>query len=568
MSGRFRDRSATATNSSSQTFLPTNPQRGDQALVASANALVHEQSGDWTGKQTKINIDDARKKGPISRHIYGHFAEHLGRCIYEGIWVGPDSAIPNTDGIRNDVLGALRQIRLPVLRWPGGCFADEYHWKDGVGGRDERKYMLNNNWGGVVEDNSFGTHEFLRLCELLGCEPFIVGNVGSGTVQEMQEWVEYMTSDGDSPMVNWRSRNGRQEPWRVRFFGVGNENWGCGGNMRPEYYADVYRRYQTFARNYGQNKLYKIACGASDFDYHWTEVLMREAAGMMDGLSLHYYTVPGSWEHKGSATDFTEDEWFVTMKKALVMDELVSKHGQIMDRYDPDKRIGIIVDEWGTWYDVEPGTNRHFLYQQNTMRDALVAGVTLNIFNNHCDRVHMANLAQTVNVLQALVLTEGNRLVLTPTYHVFNMYKVHQDATLLETSVESAKYAHGDERLPQVSVSASQDDAAKINVTLCNLDSRAAAAVTIELRAAGDTRAVSGRILTAADMNSHNTFSQPDAVKPAHLEGLSLAGGELTMRLPPRSVAVLTVGDHSVADVATKALKTSRKRNDTVDRRI
>lgn len=496
-------------------------------------------------KSTRIVVDVTGKKGIISPFIYGHFAEHLGSCIYGGIWVGPDSTIPNTDGIRNDVLEALRHIRVPVLRWPGGCFADEYHWQDGVGKREDRKYMVNNNWGGVVEDNSFGTHEFLRLCELLGCEPYIVGNVGSGTVQEMQQWLEYMTSGDDSPMANWRRHNGREEPWRVTFFGVGNENWGCGGNMRPHYYADVYRRYQTFARNYGPNRLYKIACGANDFDYEWTEVLMQQAAPYMDGLSLHYYTVPGTWEKKGSATDFTEEEWFVTLKKALAMDELVRKHAEIMDRYDPDKRVGLIVDEWGAWHDVEPGTNPHFLYQQNSMRDALVAGVTLNIFNSHCDRVYMANLAQMVNVLQALVLTNEDKIVLTPTYHVFDMYQVHQGANLLETSFQNdAAYTSGAEKLAQVSASASQDAVGKVNVTLCNLDSRSTAEVTIAVRGGADAvvSTVFGSILTAPDMRARNTFDEPDTVKPHPIEGLSVMDGEVSMQLAPMSVTLLVIG--------------------------
>ncbi|NAP01526.1 alpha-N-arabinofuranosidase, partial [Halomonas sp. MG34] len=324
-----------------------------------------------------INTDVG--EGTINKNIYGHFAEHLGRCIYEGIWVGEDSSISNTKGIRNDVMQALKNIDIPVLRWPGGCFADEYHWKDGVGPAENRKRMVNTHWGGVVENNHFGTHEFMLLCELLGTEPYICGNVGSGSVQEMSEWVEYMTFDGESPMANWRKENGQKEPWKLKYFGVGNENWGCGGNMRPEYYADLYRQYQTYCRNYGENTLYKIAGGANVDDFNWTEVLMREAAPLMDGLSLHYYVHPGGFENKGSAVDFTEDEWDITMKKALFIEELIMKHGTIMDKYDPEKRIGMIIDEWGTWFDVEKGTNPGFLYQQNTIRDAIVAGVSLNI---------------------------------------------------------------------------------------------------------------------------------------------------------------------------------------------
>jgi len=488
-----------------------------------------------------INADI--EKGKINKNIYGHFAEHLGRCIYEGIWVGEDSSIPNTKGIRNDVLQALKNLNIPVLRWPGGCFADEYHWKDGVGPRETRKRMVNTHWGGVVENNHFGTHEFMLLCELLECEPYICGNVGSGTVQEMSEWVEYMTFDGESPMANWRSENGREKPWKLTYFGVGNENWGCGGNMRPEYYADLYRQFQTYVRNYGDNKIYKIAGGANVDDYNWTEVLMRNAGRFMDGLSLHYYTIPGDfWLGKGSATDFTEDEWFITMKKALHMDELVTKHGTIMDKYDPEKRVGMIVDEWGTWFDVEPGTNPGFLYQQNTIRDALVAGITLNIFNNHCDRVQMANIAQTVNVLQAMVLTEGDQMILTPTYHVFDMYKVHQDATCLTVESKTTSFKGQKDEIPSVHLSASKNAQGEVNITLCNLSNQDSAPVSIELRGllGKNVTSVKGKILTSENMNDRNTFENPTAVEPVSFERLNINENELSFEMPPMSVLLIT----------------------------
>ncbi|WP_319005781.1 alpha-N-arabinofuranosidase [Metabacillus niabensis] len=494
------------------------------------------------GNSIIINADI--EKGKINKNIYGHFAEHLGRCIYEGIWVGEDSTIPNTKGIRNDVLQALKNLNIPVLRWPGGCFADEYHWKDGVGPRENRKRMVNTHWGGVVENNHFGTHEFMLLCELLECEPYICGNVGSGTVQEMSEWVEYMTFDGESPMANWRSENGREEPWKLTYFGVGNENWGCGGNMRPEYYADLYRQFQTYVRNYGDNKIYKIAGGANVDDYNWTDVLMRNAGRFMDGLSLHYYTIPGDfWLGKGSATDFTEDEWFTTMKKALHMDELVTKHGTIMDKYDPEKRVGMIVDEWGTWFDVEPGTNPGFLYQQNTIRDALVAGITLNIFNNHCDRVQMANIAQTVNVLQAMVLTEGENMILTPTYHVFDMYKVHQDAACLMVEAATSTVKGKEEEIPSVHLSASKNTKGEVNITLCNVNNQDSAPVTIELRGLLDKNVtqVSGKILTSEKMNGRNTFENSTAVEPVVFEGFNVNENELSFEMPPMSVLLVTV---------------------------
>lgn len=481
------------------------------------------------------------KKGKINKNIYGHFAEHLGRCIYEGIWVGKDSPIPNTDGIRNDVVEALKELKIPVLRWPGGCFADEYHWMDGIGPYEDRPKMVNTHWGGVVENNHFGTHEFMRLCDLIGTEPYICGNVGSGTVKEMQQWIEYMTFDGVSPMSALRKENGREEPWKLKYFGVGNENWGCGGNMFPEYYADEYRRYSTYVRNFGDNEVYKIACGPNSADYHWTEVLMKKAGNKMHGLSLHYYTLPKpGWENKGSSIDFAEGEWFSTLKKTFYMDELVTKHSTIMDQYDPDKKVGLIVDEWGTWYDVEPGTNPGFLYQQNTIRDALVAGTNLNIFNNHCDRVQMSNIAQTINVLQSIILTEGEKMLLTPTYHVFNMYKVHQDATLLQLDINSLEYTYSGESIPQLNASASIDSENKIHISLCNMNPNESADINCQLRG-GNYSKVSGTVVTATAMNEHNTFESNNNVKPQVFNGATLNDGTLNISMPPMSVVVLTV---------------------------
>lgn len=486
----------------------------------------------------KIVVHADWKVGTINRHIYGHFAEHLGRCIYEGLWVGEDSPIPNTRGIRNDVLEALRKLNIPNLRWPGGCFADEYHWKDGVGPRESRKRMVNTHWGGVVENNHFGTHEFFQLCELLDTEPYICGNVGSGTVQEMSEWVEYMTFGGESPMANWRKENGREQPWKLKYFGVGNENWGCGGNMEPEYYADLYRNYQTYVRQYGDNRLYKIAGGANIADYRWTEVLMRKAGHLMDGLSLHYYTIPGSWEEKKPALHFDEQDWAETMAKAFYMDELITRHSTIMDQYDPNKRVGLIVDEWGTWFLTEPGTNPGFLYQQNTMRDALVAAIHLHVFHKHCSRVHMANLAQMVNVLQAVILTEGDRMLLTPTYHVLEMFKVHQDGEALAIHGSFGEYEGHGKKLPQVTVSASIKDGV-ISVSLANLDPANAADLNIELRGSSAGYTASGSILAADDIHVHNTFEQPERVTKRSFDEARWADGTLSAKLPPASVAVV-----------------------------
>lgn len=483
----------------------------------------------------------ADQPGPvINPNLYGHFAEHLGRCIYEGIWVGPDSPIPNTRGIRNDVLAALKNLNVPVLRWPGGCFADEYHWRDGIGPREQRPAMINTHWGGVVENNHFGTHEFMDLVELLGCEAYICGNVGSGSVQEMMEWVEYLTSNADSPVANQRRANGRDRAWKVKYFGVGNESWGCGGNMSPEFYADNYKRYNTFVKNYDRaNPIYRIACGSNGQDFNWTEVMMQKAARQMNGLSLHWYTLPtGNWRAKGSATQFAEDQWFSTFRNTLKMEELVTRHAAIMDKYDPQKRVGMIIDEWGTWYDVEPGTNPGFLYQQNSLRDAIVAALNFHIFHRHADRVTMTNIAQTVNVLQAMILTDKEKMVLTPTYHVFEMFKVHQGATTLAVELTSPDYAHGTEIIPAVSASASRSPAGRTHLSLTNADPHRPIALSCRLTGLTAT-SVTGRLLTAPAMNSHNTFESPLTVVPTAFTGATIAGDTLTLTLPAKSVVLL-----------------------------
>ncbi len=482
----------------------------------------------------KVILDPRVTGAKISKNIYGHFSEHLGRCIYQGLYVGEDSPIPNVKGMRTDVVQALKKIGVPVLRWPGGCFADEYHWEDGIGPKETRKRMVNTNWGGVVEDNSFGTHEFLELCSQIGCEPYINANVGSGTVREMAEWVEYLNSEGDSTVVKKRWANGRKDPWGVKFWGVGNENWGCGGNMRPEYYADEFRRYQTYCRNYGDSKLYRIACGPNVDDYNWTAVMMERAGEYMDALTLHYYTVPGPWRDKGSATEFNEEDYARTLRLALRMEELVSNHLQIMNRYDPKHRVGLIVDEWGTWFNVEPGTNPGFLYQQNTMRDAQVAALTLNIFNAHADRIVMANLAQTVNVLQSVILTEGDKMVLTPTYHVFDLYKAHQEGTLVPVHVDADDSAEGVKR---VSASASLKGDV-LTVTLANTSATESCEVPISLCGAKPAKA-EGRVL-AGEMHAKNDFSaSPVAIAP--LTSITLSSDEVRVTLPACSVAEITI---------------------------
>ncbi len=492
--------------------------------------------------QNQITLNADLGRDTISRHIYGHFAEHLGRCIYGGFYVGESNTkIPHRDGVRTDLIEALKKMKVGNLRWPGGCFADTYHWKDGIGPKDKRPSMKNVWWGGVTEDNSFGTHDFLNLCEAIDAEPYLAGNVGSGTVKELSDWVEYTNQDSGSPMTELRKANGREKPWNVKIWGVGNEAWGCGGNMKPEYYANIYRQYATFMTDWGNSaKLFRVASGASDDDYNWTEVLMRDIPHkMLEGVALHHYSVI-DWGKKGSATNFSEELYFKTMKTALDMEEFVTRHSTIMDKYDPKKKVALVVDEWGGWYDVEPGTNPGFLYQQNTMRDAMIAGTTLNIFHNHCDRVRMANLAQTVNVLQAVILTEGEKMLLTPTYHVLEMYNVHQDALLLPIDVRVSNYIFGTEKLPAVSVSASRNKAGKVHISLVNIDPNRSQEVSISLRGVA-AKNVSGRILSSPKVQDHNTFDQPDRIKPVDFKGASISGDVLKLTMPPVSVVVLAL---------------------------
>ena len=495
-----------------------------------------------------LYINEKKKKGRIEPEIYGHFSEHLGRCIYEGLYVKEDSGIPNKNGMRTDVVEALKEMQIPVLRWPGGCFADEYHWKDGIGPKETRKRMINTHWGGVVEDNSFGTHEFFELCEQLGCKTYVNGNVGSGTGQEMSEWVEYMTFDGVSPMAQLRKENGHEKPWKVDYFGVGNENWGCGGNMTPEYYANLYRRYQTYVRHYDSAAPIRKICGGPNVDdTNWTKKVLDtcyaspnnpSAHGFMDGLSLHYYVHPGGWDKKGSATDFDEKTWYLTMEKALYIEELINMHSRIMDEFDPEKKIGLMVDEWGCWFDVEPGTNPGFLYQQSTMRAALVAAVSLNIFNRHCDRVKLACIAQMVNVLQSVVLTEGDKMILTPTYHVFHMYRHHQGAQLLDSELAGTETAGaGESSVPALQESVSMQEDGTVIVTIANMSVEKSYPVDLVFMEKKPESA-EARILTN-EMHAKNTFEEPDVVKEEDFDGVTLTERGASFTIPACSVVSL-----------------------------
>lgn len=496
-----------------------------------------------TFAQNRVQLEPEKAKYTINRNIYGHFAEHLGRCIYGGLYVGDqEKKIPQQNGVRLDVVDALKKLKVPVLRWPGGCFADTYHWKEGVGPKDKRRAIENTSWGGVREDNSFGTHEFLDLCEKLGAEPYLAINMGSGTVQEAVEWVHYVNHpNGVSQITDWRKANGRDKPWNVKYWGVGNESWDCGGAMTADYYVNEYKKYATLMTSYANSEgLFRIAVGPGSEDYAWTETVMREVPlRRIEGLSIHHYSVI-EWTKKGSATQFSEEEYFKTMEQAWRMERIVTKNKEVMDKYDPQKKVALIVDEWGGWYDVEPGTNPAFLYQQNSMRDAMIAGLSLNIFQNHCDRVRMANIAQLINVLQAVILTDKEKILLTPTYHVMEMYNVHQDATMIPIQVISNEYRWKDKSIKSVSASASRNSQGITHISLVNMDPNQAQTIEIGLGSI-DAKSVTGRILDSEKMQDHNSFTELEKVKPVAFTGAVLSNNQLKVTLPAGSVVVLAI---------------------------
>jgi alpha-L-arabinofuranosidase len=491
--------------------------------------------------QVNVTVDTTKPGAVIDKDVYGQFAEHLGTGIYGGLWVGPDSKIPNTKGWRNDVVKALKDMHVPLVRWPGGCFADEYHWREGIGPRNKRPVKVNTNWGGVPENNAVGTHEFFDLVEMLGADAYVNGNLGTGTPQEAAEWIEYMTSEGKSTLAELRAKNGHPAPFKVAYFAIGNESWGCGGNMRPEYYADLYRQWNTFLKAPQHLRPKMIASGGTADDTTWTDVLSRDLKGRTDGISFHYYTLPtGKWEVKGAATGFPESEWFSTMSQTLRMEDFIRKNVAILDKNDPEKKIGFDVDEWGTWYDVEKGTNPGFLFQRNTIRDAVVAALNFNIFHAHADRVRMTNIAQMVNVLQAMIITDNEKMLLTPTYHAFKMYVPFQGATSLPVALSNnTTYGSNGQGVPGISASAAKAKDGKTYVALVNTNPHDATDVVLNV-AGQNVGAVRGQLLTADAMDAHNTFEHKEAVKPVPFSA-NASGGKLTIKVPAKSVLVVAV---------------------------
>lgn len=478
--------------------------------------------------------------GRIHPNLYGHFAEHLGRCIYDGIWVGEESAIPNTNGIRNDAIAVLRRMQAPIIRWPGGCFADDYHWEDGIGPRPERPRRVNLHWGEVVESNHFGTHEFLRFCELVGAAPYICGNVGSGTPREMRDWVEYLNFAGDSTLARRRAANGHPAPFGVRYWGVGNENWGCGGHMTPEEYAAEYRRFSTYLRDFSGTPLYLIACGPSGNNPDWTRRFFTALGSYrrIHGFAAHYYCGGA-----GTATQFTEEEWYRLLWLARQMEPLIVQQRAILDGFDPERRIGLIVDEWGVWHRATPGSKQGLLWQQSTIRDGVVAALTLDIFNRHADKVVMGNLAQTFNVLQAVALTQEEKMIVTPTGHVFTLYAPHQGAQAVHTLFEAddISFAEG-KTLPSLSGSASLKED-RLFLTVVNAHVSEPAAVRVRLADGAEAQNGLLTLLAADDIHAHNTFEAPDVVQPKTTPR-AVSGREFTLELPPASVTAVQVELH------------------------
>ena len=487
---------------------------------------------------TTISINPLDGIGTIHPNIYGHFAEHLGRCIYDGIWVGEDSPIANTGGFRNDLIAALRKLKPPVIRWPGGCFADDYHWQDGIGGREQRPRRINIHWGEVIETNQVGTQEFVQFCRLVGAEPYFCGNIGSGSPREIRDWVEYCNFPGDSTWARMRAAHGSPAPLNVTYWGVGNENWGCGGNFSPEDYGTEFRRTASFLRGFGGKQLYLIACGSPGNDVEWTNRFFRKlnkdywAFNHIHGYACHYYCGTA-----GSATEYTTDQWYQLIGQGLQMEALVLQQRAAMDAYDPQRRIGLIVDEWGTWHPVEKGTNPAFLYQQNTLRDALVAATSLDIFNRHADKVVMANIAQTINVLQAMILTQGEQMLVTPTGYVYEMYAPHQGGKAVRAVVESEtvtfKRGEKEENLPILAGSASLKEKT-LFVTLTNIHAKEACEVTVNLLGGASAQAGQARILSG-EIHAHNTFEKPEALTPQS-GALQAVGSSFKVNLPPASV--------------------------------
>ena len=546
------------------------------ALMASAPALAQTASApapvaEVQAEPGPLTIEADKPGATINRDIFGQFAEHLGTGIYGGVWVGKDSKIPNVRGVRSDVVGALKEIKVPVVRWPGGCFADEYHWRDAIGPAAKRKTTVNAVWAGAVEPNTFGTHEFMDFAEQIGSEAYVSVNMGSGSVQEAAEWLEYMTAVPPASAAKERAANGRKAPYKVKYLGLGNEMWGCGGPNTADEYVTKMKGFAHFVHNYnpdqaspkidysliakdlmsgkpmdslpsGPNSMKRIAAGPNSADPSYTEVIMKAWKTRspiywdINGISLHQYTW-GSMPFNELATGFGEKDYATVLMQTTWMERSVKKHKEIMDKYDPKKHVALVVDEWGVWLKPKAGTEQMFLQQDQSLRDGMAAAMNINIFARHADRVRMTNIAQMVNVLQAMIVTEGPKMVLTPTYHVYKMYMPFQDATLLPISFNAGVYKFDKITLPKVDAIAAKGKDGKIWLALINLDPNNSTNVTANIPGITATSAV-GEVLTAASFNTINNFEAPNAVAPNPYSAKA-ENGSLVLRLAPHSVTVV-----------------------------
>ncbi len=513
-------------------------------LVSLATAAAAAQ------EQAHLTIDASKTGAKIDRNLFGQFAENLGRGLYGGIWVGPDSSIPNTRGIRNDVVGALRELKVPDVRWPGGCFADQYHWRKGIGPMDKRPATLNSAWGGVVDTNAFGTDEFMDFIHQIGSNAYVSLNLGSGTPEEAADWLEYMTAAAPTALEKKRAANGHPDPYTVSMLGLGNESWDCGGAMSADYYVSLMKIYSRFVPNLnpaqrGENHMLRIAVGPGTPTTEWTDTVMKawqhhSWAWDIDGLSVHWYTVPTGWPPSEPSVHFGEDDYAKTIKSTLFMNDFLQKQEAVMDKYDPQKKVALVVDEWGAWLAPLPGTNKDFLEQQNSMRDAILASLNLNIFARHADRVRMANIAQMINVLQAMILTDKDKMVLTPTYYLFKMYVPFQDATFVPVSFDAGTYVHDGVTLPRLDAIAAKDASGKLWLALTNVDPDKP--LQVEADIAGMKAAnVHGEMLTAPAVDSVNSFDAPRTVMPRPA-AVKAEGGKIMLSLNPESVTVISVG--------------------------
>jgi alpha-N-arabinofuranosidase len=543
-------------------FLKSSAMMG--AVLALSSRRVWAKSAD---AQVEIFLDES--KGTIAPEIYGQFTEHIGGVIYDGVWVGEQSRIPNRYGIRKELVERMNQIHVPILRWPGGCFADSYDWKDGIGPVAQRPKRTNfwevdpdaarlhGKGAQVIEPNEFGTNEFMRFCQLTKAEPYLAVNLRSQPALEFDHWVEYCNAPaGGTTLGDMRAKSGFTDPFNVRYWGVGNESWGCGGNFTPEEYASEFRRYTTWIPEFGVD-LQLIGAGPNGNDIDWTHKFFEQIVTdhpyhnpHFKGWSIHHYASdlsrgkPHDWiTGKGDALKFEVVDWYEIMRECYRIEKIMSDQWAVMGQYDPEHQVKLVVDEYGPWY--REGTEldpTHIFGQQVTVRDALATALTLDAFNRNCEKVSVATCAQLVNNLNALFLCHEDRFFATPNFYVFEMYAAHQGAQSLRAEF-GAPDIHYDRDGKDTTFWGLNGSASRkgrtVTLTMVNPSLSSPVDTQIALRG-GDATAASGVVLNASDMHAHNTFDQPEAVKSASL-AVSVSSGLLKVSIPPASVSKIEI---------------------------